>query len=135
MKILVDTSVWIDFFNGTSSPFRSCLRNLLEKEEEVCISDFILTEILQGLKSDEDFALAKSHLLDFPILKLSSPDSYIKAADLYRSCRKQGLPVRKTVDCLIAQTAVEHQASLLHNDRDFEHIASVSTLNIFVLDK
>lgn len=135
MKILVDSSVWIDFFNGTSSPFRSCLRNLLEKEEEVCISDFILTEILQGLKSDKDFALAKSHLLDFPILRVSSPDSYIKAADLYRSCRKQGLTVRKTVVCLIAQTALEHQASLLHNDRDFEHIASVSTLNIFFLDK
>jgi hypothetical protein len=128
---LVDTSVWIDFFNGVTNPFRACLSRLLEAEEDVCISDIILAEILQGFKLDKEFETAKKHLQAFPILGLSSPESYIQAAVLYRSCRKHGLTVRNTVDCLIAQTAIDHGVALLHNDRDFELISSVSSLQIF----
>ena len=130
MKILVDTSVWIDFFNAVASPYRSCLRGLLEAEEDICISDLILTEILQGFKFDKEFETAKNHLQAFPILGLNSPDSYIKAAYHYRLCRKHGITIRKTVDCLIAQTAIEHGVALLHKDKDFELISSVSRLQI-----
>ncbi len=131
MKILVDTSVWIDFFNGVSSTPRVFLRKLLEAEEEVCISNYILAETLQGFKSDREFETARMHLLHLPILNLTTAELYISAAQLYRLCRKRGITIRKTVDCLIAQTAIEHGMPLLHNDKDFDRIASVSSLQIF----
>lgn len=131
MRILVDTSVWIDFFNGISSAPRLSLRNLLEAEEEVCISGYILAETLQGFRSNKDFEVARTHLLHLTLLEVTAPESYINAARLYRTCRKQGMTIRKTADCLIAQTAIENDVPLLHNDRDFDRIASTSPLQIF----
>ncbi len=131
MKILVDTSVWIDFFNGVSSTPRVFLRKLLEAEEEVCISNYILAETLQGFKRDGEFETARMHLLHLPILNLTTAELYISAAQLYRLCRKRGITIRKTADCLIAQTAIEHGIPLLHNDKDFDRIASVSSLQVF----
>ena len=130
MEILVDTSVWIDFFNGIKSVASGILYKMLEAEDSICISDIILAETLQGFRSDEDFESAKTHLLYFPVYSLGSPDSYIKAAQLYRMCRKKGIIVRKTIDCLIAQTAIEHHLVLLHRDKDFDKIASVSGLRV-----
>lgn len=130
MKILVDTSVWIDFFNGVSSPSKIALHNLLQVEENICISDYILTETLQGFKNDKEFEAAKRHLLNFPIYRLNVPQSYIQAAQLYRACRKKGVTIRKTADCLIAQTAIEHELLLLHNDNDFDLITSICNLRI-----
>ena len=131
MKILVDTSVWIDFFNGISSLSKIALHNLLQAEEDICISDYILTETLQGFKDDKEFEAAKGHLLTFPIYGLKVPESYIQAAQLYRKCRKKGVTIRKTADCLIAQSAIEHRLFLLHNDKDFDRIASICNLRIF----
>ena len=131
MKILVDTSVWIDFFNGISSAPKMTLRKLLEAEEEVCVSSYILTETLQGFKDDREFEAAKRNLLYLPILGLAETESYVNAAQMYRTCRKQGLTIRKTADCLIAQTAIEHDIPLLHNDKDFDRIASVTRLQVF----
>ncbi|MFO7970666.1 MAG: PIN domain nuclease [Desulfobacterales bacterium] len=131
MKILVDTSVWIDFFNGISSLSKIALHNLLETEEDICISEYILTEILQGFKDDKEFESAKRHLLNFPVCGLKVPESYIHAARLYRACRKKGVTIRKTADCLIAQSAIEHGLFLLHNDSDFDRIASICNLRIF----
>ncbi len=130
MKILVDTSVWIDFFNGIPSQPKILLHDLLHSEEAICISDYILTETLQGFKDDKEFETAKTHLLKFPVYSLKSPESYIHAAELYRTCRKKGLTIRKTADCLIAQTAIEHKLFLLHNDSDFEQIASICELRM-----
>jgi predicted nucleic acid-binding protein len=130
LEILVDTSVWIDFFNGIKSVASGILYKMLEAEDSICISDIILAETLQGFRSDEDFESAKTHLLYFPVYSLGSPDSYIKAAQLYRMCRKKGITIRKTIDCLIAQTAIEHHLVLLHRDKDFDKIASVSGLRV-----
>jgi predicted nucleic acid-binding protein len=131
LKILVDTSVWIDFFNGVSSAPRVSLRKLLEAEEEVCIPSYILAETLQGFKNEREFEAARTHLLHLPILDATTPEKYISAAQPYRTCRKRGVTIRKTADCLIAQTAIEHGAPLLHNDKDFDRIASVNSLQIF----
>ncbi len=130
MKILVDTSVWIDFFNDVSSLPKIALHNLLQAEEDICISDYILTETLQGFKDDKEFEAAKRHLLNFPIYRLKVPESYIHAAQIYRACRKKGVTIRKTADCLIAQTAIEFRLFLLHNDNDFDRIASICNLRI-----
>ena len=129
--ILVDTSVWIDFFNGVQTIPVDLLNGLLEEKEDVCISDYILTEVLQGFKKDKDFRLARKSLLKFPVYSLQSPISYIKAAQIYRKCRKQGVTVRKTADCIIAQTTIENKLILLHDDADFNRIASVTRLEIY----
>ena len=133
MEILVDTSVWINFFNGIKSAAPGILYKMLEAEDSICISDIILAETLQGFRSDEDFESAKTHLLLFPVYSLQSPDGYLKAAQLYRMCRKKGITIRKTIDCLIAQTAIDHHLILLHQDNDFDKIASVSGLRVYRL--
>ena len=129
--ILVDTSVWIEFFNGTDSVAVRLLGHLIETEEEVSISDYILAEVLQGFKMDEDFELARKHLLRFPVYSLKGMDSYIRAAQIYRRCRREGVTIRKTADCIIAQTAIENKLALLHHDADFDRIASVVPLKIY----
>lgn len=129
--ILVDTSVWIEFFNGIDSVVVHLLEDLIGAEEEVCISEFILTEVLQGFKNDRDFELARKHLLEFPIYTLKGMYSYIQAAQIYRRCRKEGITVRKTADCIIAQTAIQNKLILLHDDSDFDKIASVYPLKIY----
>ncbi|MFQ5752591.1 MAG: PIN domain nuclease [bacterium] len=120
--------MWIDFFNGINSNARSTLHRLLESEEEICVSDYILTETLQGFRDDREFEIAETHLLNFPIYSLKTPYSYIHAAELYRRCRKKGVTIRNTVDCLIAQTAIEHKLFLLHNDSDFDRISLICEL-------
>lgn len=129
--ILVDTSVWIEFFNGIDSAAVHLLEDLIGAEEEVCISEYILTETLQGFKEDRDFELARKHLLCFPLYSLNGTDSYVHAAHIYRNCRKKGITIRKTADCIIAQTAIENKLILLHDDSDFDRIASICPLKIY----
>jgi predicted nucleic acid-binding protein len=131
LEILVDTSVWVDFFNGINNPGTGSLHEMLEAEDPICISDVILAETLQGFRSNEDFESVKTHLLHFQIYSLQSPEGYIRAAQLYRTCRKQGATIRKTIDCLIAQIALDHGLILLHQDNDFDKIASVSGLRVY----
>ncbi len=129
--ILVDTSVWINFFNGFDSAATHILEDLIKTEKEVCLAGLIVTEILQGFRDEKDFELAKKHILQFPVYFFDNPLSYIKAAQIYRHCRRQGITIRKTADCIIAQTAIENKLVLLHEDADFDRIASVCPLKIF----
>jgi predicted nucleic acid-binding protein len=129
--ILIDTSVWIDFFNGLETVATQLFENLIWSEEDVYISDYILTEVLQGFKVDREFDLAKKHLLKFPICGMKNTNSYIKAAQIYRLCCKKGITIRKTADCIIAQTAIENGLFLLHNDTDFDLISSICPLKIY----
>jgi len=129
--VLIDTSVWIDFFNGRETAPVRWLKDLIEREEDICLSDLILTEVLQGFKSDKDFMSARRHLLKFPIFRLKGIESWIGAAQIYRACRKQGLTIRKTADCIIAQTAIENRLQLLHHDDNFEAIASACALKMY----
>lgn len=131
--ILVDSSVWMDFFNGTDSVFRRKLHQLIEEEEELGLTAIHLTEILQGIKSNTEFERTKRHLLSFPIFLLKSINTHIRAAQIYRTCRQSGKTVRKTVDCLIAAVAIENGLALFHNDRDFDKIAACTKLKVFAL--
>jgi len=117
--ILVDTSVWIDFLAGRQTLHRHTLRQLIEKEEDICITEIILTEILQGIKDDAVYETTKSYLLEFPVIKPKGTETFITAAEIYRKCRKEGKTVRKTVDCIIAAIAQENGLTLFHNDNDF----------------
>jgi len=131
LGILVDTSVWINFFNGSDSPSVHILEELIVAEEDIVISDLILAEILPGFRKDRDFTAARDHLLGFRICSLKTVESYIKAAQIYRDGRKKGLTIRSTIDCIIAQVAIEHDHAILHQDRDFDRIASIRPLTIY----
>ena len=128
--ILVDTSVWIDFFKGKNSPQRRTLHRLIEEEEDIAITEIILTEILQGIKEEKDYRMMKDYLLDFPIYAPRSIETYLNAARIYRDCRKKGKTVRKTVDCIIAAICIENDLVLLHKDSDFDIISSCTDLKI-----
>ena len=129
--VLIDSSVWINFFNGSETESVQTLEDLIAAEEDVCISGYILTEVLQGFRDDRSFETVRRQLLKLTIFDLNVPDSYIKAAQLYRRCRKQGITIRRTADCIIAQTAIENKLLLLHDDADFDKIARVCPLKIY----
>ncbi|MFH1537467.1 MAG: PIN domain nuclease [bacterium] len=128
--ILVDTSVWVDFLRGADSTQRRALHRLIEDEEDIAITEIILTEILQGIREDKNFRAVREYLLEFPVLKPKGIETYIKAAEIYRDCRKKGKTVRKTVDCIIAAVCMENDAALLHKDSDFELIEKCAGLKV-----
>ena len=129
--ILVDTSVWIDFFDHPTSAYAKELKILIEKDEDICLIDLILTEILQGVKDDKLFNQAKECLTKFPILRADDLNLYIQAANIYRACRKKGKTVSKTTDVIIAAIAIENSLVLFHKDKDFDLIADCTELKIF----
>jgi predicted nucleic acid-binding protein len=129
--ILVDSTVWIDFFKGADSIFRRKLHQLIEEEEGVCLTAINLTEILQGIRSDTEFERTRRYLLLFPFFNTRHLETYIHAAKIHRTCQRSGNTVRKTVDCLIAAIAIENNLTLLHNDRDFDKLAACTKLKVF----
>ena len=117
--ILVDSSVWIDYFNGTASPQTDKLDDLLG-HQPLAIGDLILTEVLQGFQYDRDFTRARHLLTSLTLISIGGPEIAIAAAQNYRYLRKQGVTVRKTIDTLIATCCIENGHDLLHSDRDFD---------------
>jgi len=115
---IVDSSVWIDFFNGIDTPQTNILESALGVEK-LGVGDIILTEVLQGFRSDADFRVAQDALLRFPVFSIGGVELCVKSAKNYRELRRRGVTVRKTIDCLIATFAIEQGYSLLHSDRDF----------------
>lgn len=120
--VLVDTSVWIDFFAGKDLPHVNRLVDLIDRGEDLCVCGVILAEVLQGIREDREYRKTQSYLADLIYLDLPRK-VYTGAADIYRSLRAEGMTIRNTVDCLIAAACIEHDAILLHNDRDFDAIA------------
>ena len=130
MMVLVDTTVWIDFFADRNEQHVVALQEMIENEEDLCLCGIILAEVLQGIRSDEDYVETKDYLDDLIFLPMGQA-TFVRAAEIYRSLRKKGVTIRKPVDCMIASVAVEHDIRLLHNDRDFDHIAKHSKLRIY----
>jgi len=117
--ILVDTSVWIDYFNDIDSKQTIKLDNLLGREP-ILVGDLILCEILQGARSDRDAALLERQLRNFEMAALLNPELAVRVATNYRLLRGKGVTVRKTMDMIIGTFCIEYQHVLLHADRDFE---------------
>lgn len=117
--ILVDSSVWIDYFNGALTRQTDELDGLLGREP-LAIGDLILTEVLQGFDDDRDFAKARRLLTSLTVVQIGGSDIAIAAAQNFRSLRKLGVTVRKTIDTMIATRCIESGYDLLHSDRDFE---------------
>jgi hypothetical protein len=116
--ILVDSTVLIDYFNGTDNWQVEKLDECLGKEILV-IGDYILAEVLQGFKKDSDYETAKNVLNSFPCLSICSEEIAIMSAENYRKLRKKGITIRKTIDVIISTFCIENKLVLLHNDRDF----------------
>ncbi len=116
--IVVDSSVWIDYFNGNITSKTDWLDSALGNQT-ILIGDLVLTEVLQGFQSDKDFKKAKSLLLNFPVVEMLGQEVALKSASNYRYLRKKGVTIRKTIDVIIGTFCIHNTFSLLHDDRDF----------------
>lgn len=117
--ILVDSSVWIDYFRGTPTPQAELLDTLLGNEP-LMVGDIILTEVLQGFGSEKDFNKAKRLLTSLEVIDLVNQEIAIQAARNFRTLRAKGITIRKTIDTLIATRCIHDGFKLLYSDRDFD---------------
>jgi predicted nucleic acid-binding protein len=131
--ILVDSSVWIDYFRGKATAETDKLDDLLSTQL-LAIGDLILVEVLQGFDSDKNFNEAKRFLTSLDNVDMGGRDIAVQAAKNYRTLRAMGITVRKTIDTVIATCCIENGFSLLYSDRDFDpfvaHLRLRSSLQI-----
>lgn len=129
--IVVDTSVWIDAFAGRRAlPHVQALLSLIEKDRQVGLTDVVLTEVLQGLRSKSEVKRLDATLSAHEILRLDGLDDFRRAAELYRRCRTVGVTIRRSADCLIASVCIREQVPLLHADADFDRLARHTELRV-----
>ncbi len=127
--VIVDTSVWIDYFNGHDNPETNWLELHLD-QDRMGLTTIILSEILQGLTGEKTAVLVAAELRQFHIFEASSVPLAVKAAANYRALRRRGKTVRKTIDVLIATFCIEEHHTLLHRDRDFDVFEELLRLKV-----
>ncbi len=127
---VVDSNTWVDFFNGVDTPYVARLEEVLQDEEDLAVLPIIVTEVLQGFRSEAGFARAREVLVAVPSVQ---PDTagHVRAARLYRALRAKGVTVSSSADCIIAQACLDTRAELLSPDRDFEWIARHAPLRLW----
>jgi predicted nucleic acid-binding protein len=130
--ILVDTSILIPFFKGLDKEGSQKLRMVLRQGLPFGINSLIFQEVLQGAASEKEYILLKRYLETQQFYHLKHPvESFARAAKIYMDGRKKGVTIRSTIDCVIAETALEHDLFLLHDDKDFDEIAKIVPLKIY----
>lgn len=129
--IVVDTSVWIDYFNGRDTPETERLDGLLG-HEPLGIGDLILTEVLQGFRVDRDYRIARSLLTSLMLFDMAGVENALRSAEQYRLLRRRGITIRSTVDVIIATACIVEDYALLFSDRDF--LPFVAHLNLRPVD-
>src|SRR5579859_374413 len=117
--VIVDTTVWVDYFNGVASPQAEWLDRELDRQR-LGLTDLILSEVLQGVRDEREAAQVRRALLRFEVLTMGGVPLAVAAAENYRALRAKGRTVRRTIDCWIATFCLLNDHSLLHNDSDFE---------------
>ena len=122
MRVLVDTSAWVDFLNGFPSPAADALAELLQGADDVCTCGIVVAEVFQGLRRDRGRATIQRSFEDMTFLEPPGIHLYLRAAELYRSLRERGKTVRSTIDCIIAAIAEDAGCDLLARDRDMDTI-------------
>ena len=122
MRVLVDTSVWVDFLNGFPSPAADALAGLLQGDDEVCTCGIVVAEVFQGLRRDRGRDTIRRSFEDMTYLEPHGIQLYFRAAELYRGLRERGKAVRSTIDCIIAAIAEDGGCDLLARDRDMDSI-------------
>ena len=125
--VLVDSSVIIDFLNRNL--YRDDITKLIVNEE-IVTTPIIIMEVLQGIKDDSVYEKVKSFMDSLPLI-LADYNDHILSANIYRGCRKKGKTIRKSIDCLIASIAINHDLVLFANDKDFKHVAECFELRLY----
>jgi predicted nucleic acid-binding protein len=129
--IVVDTSAWVDLLRDNDTPARRRLDQLLRADPaEAVVTEVVVAEVLSGARSEQHRRALRARLLHHEVLSLGGLAGFEAAADLYRTARAQGVTVRFLTDCLVAVPAIRAGATLLHADRDFDHLARISELCI-----
>jgi len=129
LPLLVDSSVWIDFFNGNNTPETDFLNEVLG-ESIIAVGDVTVAEVLQGFHLEKDFETARDALHKFSVVDMLGMQFAFQSASNYRLLRSKGITVRKTLDCLIATYCIENDLELLHNDRDFDPFVEYLGLSV-----
>ena len=127
--IIVDSNTWAHFFNGDPEPHAVRLQRALEEETDIAVLPVIITEVLQGFRSNAGFRSARRVLVSLPVVH-PTLECHVRAAQLFRFLRRRGITVRGAVDCIIAQLCIDIDAELLSPDRDFTHIARQTPLRL-----
>jgi predicted nucleic acid-binding protein len=127
--VIVDTTVWIDYLRGTVNPETTWLDVHLQKQQ-LGLTDLILCEVLQGVRDHASFIQVRDHLLRLNVFSTGGPELAIAAASNYRTLRKRGRRVRKTIDCLIATFCLQEGHNLLHRDHDYEAFENLLNLSV-----
>jgi len=127
--ILIDSSVWIDYFNGNKTSQTDWLDSSLGNTP-IIIGDLILTEVLQGFQNDKDFKIAKDLLLGIPFMSMGGQSLALESAMNYRYLRKKGITVRKIIDIIIGTFCIHNHLILLHSDADFDPMVKFLGLEI-----
>jgi predicted nucleic acid-binding protein len=123
---LVDTSIWIDFFRGIKNNSQKQFLEILDQQLPLGLTPVIFQEVLQGARTLKDFKMLQEYLGSQRFYLSQNPlESAEFAAKIYFQCRQKGLTIRSTLDCMIAQSAIENNLILLHNDKDFSQIAKI----------
>ncbi len=130
--VLVDTSVLIDYLGGKDTKAVTAFQRILDDNIPWGINPFIYQEVLQGVKTDKDFIKVREYLDTQTFYLLKDPkDSFAAAAKVYFQCRRKGITLGSTIDCLIIQTAIEHSLYLLHKDADFDSALKVTAFKVY----
>lgn len=130
--ILVDSSVWIDFFNGRPSPAADRLADLLQDgSAPLGMPDLVLFEVLRGFRHEQDFQAARRVLHALPVVEIGGEDGALRAAHHCRALRAAGVTVRSPIDVLLASYCIEHDHALLHADRAFDALESLRGLKVW----
>ena len=124
---LIDTSVWIGVLRDKTGIVRQSLEAIIN-DESIFLNRFTQMELLQGCRDEREWTLLETYLQEQDYIE-STPNTWVAAARIYYDLQRQGLTVRSSIDCCIAQLAIEHQLILVHNDRDFEIIQRVRSIN------
>ena len=128
--IVVDSNTWADFFNGASTPHVRRLDAALRDEEDLAVLPIIITEVLQGFRTEAGFHRARRILEALPTIQ-PTVDCHVRAARLFRFLRRKGVTVRGAIDCIIAQACLDIDAELLSPDVDFRRIARHTRLRVW----
>ena len=127
--VIVDTTVWVDYLKGASTPEVEWLDRETSRQR-LGLLDLMACEVLQGLSTDEEAVRVLRHLRRFEIFQTGGIELAVAAARNYRHLRSRGRTVRKTIDCLIATYCIEQNHALLHNDRDFDTFEELLDLQV-----
>lgn len=127
--IIVDTTVWVDYFRGTRNPETEWLEIEADRKR-LGLTDLILCEVLQGVRNAREFGQVRMELQRFALFEIGGEELVIAAATNFRNLRERGKTVRKTIDCLIATFCLRNGHTLLHRDRDFDAFENILGLNV-----